>query len=53
MLIVFGGEWLLLSAVINGMPPGQVPVCVFSVIILTIIGGWAAVYVRVQWRKPH
>ena len=53
MLIVFGGEWLLLSAVINGMPQTQVPVCVFSVMILTIIGGWVAVYVRVQWRKPH
>jgi hypothetical protein len=53
MLIVFGVEWLLLSAVINGLPQTQVPVCVFGVIILTIIGGWAAVYVRVQRRKSR
>ena len=52
MLIVFCGEWLLLSAVIKGMPPAQVPAGVFGVIILTIIGGWGAVYVRVQ-RRPR
>lgn len=52
MLIVFGGEWLLLSAAINGAPAAQVPYCVFSVIVLVIIGGWVAVYVSVQ-RRPH
>ena len=53
MLIVFGGEWLLLSAVIKGLPQTQVPVCVFGVILLTIIGGWAAVTIRVQRRKSR
>jgi hypothetical protein len=52
MLILFGGEWLLLSAAINGVPPAQVPYCVFSVIVLTIIGGWVAVYASVQ-RRPR
>ncbi len=51
-LIVFGGEWLLLSAAITRLAPNHVPACVFSMIILTIVGGWVAVCVCVQ-RKSH
>jgi hypothetical protein len=52
MLVLFGGEWLLLSMVMNRVPPTQVPAYVFGVIILAIIGGWVAVFASVQ-RRPH
>jgi len=48
LLAVFAGEWILLWAVIRIVSKEQVPFCVFGVVVLTIIVGWVAVYLRLQ-----
>ncbi len=52
LLAVFAGEWLLLWFVIRVVSRDQVLPTVLTVVILTIIGGWIAVYLRVQRRTP-
>jgi hypothetical protein len=51
LLAVFAGEWLFLWLAIKVVPHEQLPLFVFVVIVVTIIGGWVAVYLRLQ-RRP-
>lgn len=50
LLAVFAGEWLLLWLVSQTIPPERLPLAVLIVVIVTIVGGWVAVYFRVQRR---
>jgi len=51
LLAVFAGEWVFLWLAIKVVPREQLPLYVFGVIVATIIGGWVAVYLRIQ-RRP-
>ncbi len=51
LLAVFAGEWVLLWLAMRLIPVEQLPLYVFSIVILTIIGGWVAVYFRIQKRS--
>jgi uncharacterized membrane protein YqgA involved in biofilm formation len=48
LLAVFAGEWVLLGVAIKMVPREQLPFYVLSVVIATIVGGWIAVYFRIQ-----
>lgn len=50
LVAVFAGEWVLLGLAMQLIPPDQLPLYVFGIIIVTIIGGWVAVYFRIQKR---
>lgn len=50
LLAVFAGEWLLLWAVIRATPQAQLIPAVVVVIVLTILIGCGAVYLRIQRR---
>ena len=50
LLAVFAAEWLLLTASIKKVSNEKLPLAVSVVVIATIVGGWTAVYVRVQRR---
>jgi len=50
LLAVFAAEWLLLWLVIRVVPRERLPLAVLTIVITTIIGGWVAVYFRVQRR---
>lgn len=47
---LFVAEFLLLWTVLRIIPSEWLPTAVLSIVIATIVGGWAAVYVRVQRR---
>jgi hypothetical protein len=51
LLAVFAGEWLFLWLAFKVVPREQLPLYVFGVIVVTILGGWVAVYRRLQ-RRP-
>ena len=50
LVAVFAAEWLLLGIAIKAMPDDELPRAVIIIVVLTIIGGWVAVYLRVQRR---
>lgn len=50
LLAIFAGEWVLLGLAMQLVPPEQLLLYVFGIIISTIIGGWVAVYFRIQKR---
>ncbi len=47
---LFVAEWLLLWLVFQTIPRGHLVAAVIGVIVMTIIGGSCAVYLRVQRR---
>ena len=47
---LFAGEWLLLWFVLQMVPAERLALAVLAVVIAAIIGGWVAVYFRVQRR---
>jgi hypothetical protein len=51
LLAVFAGEWIVLWLAFKVVPREQLPLYVFGAIVATIIGGWVAVYLRIQ-RRP-
>ena len=51
LLAVFAGEWVFLWLAIKVVPREQLSLYVFGVIVATILGGWVAVYLRLQ-RRP-
>ena len=50
LIALFAGEWLLLWLVVRNVPRQYLVPAVFGVILVTIAGGWIAVYLRVQRR---
>ena len=48
LLGLFAGEWLLLWFVLQMVPAERLALAVLAVVIAAIIGGWVAVYFRVQ-----
>jgi hypothetical protein len=51
LLALFAGEWLLLLLVIQAAPQDRLIPAVLTVVILTILAGWVAVYLRIQRRR--
>lgn len=49
---LFAGEWVLLWLVMHNVPRDHLLPAVFGVIVATLLGGWAAVYLRMQRRLP-
>lgn len=50
LLALFAAEWLLLWLVIRSVPADRLPQAVLMVVVLTVVGGWIATYLRVQRR---
>lgn len=51
LLAVFAGEWLLLWTIVRAVPQERLIPAVVTVVVLTIIAGWVAVYFRIQRRS--
>ncbi len=47
---LFAAEWLLLWLIIRTVPRDRLVSAVFGAIAATIIGGWIAVYLRMERR---
>jgi hypothetical protein len=50
-LALFAAEWLGLWLVIQALPGERLPQAVLLVAGVTMVVGWVAVFVRLQWRK--
>jgi hypothetical protein len=50
-LALFVAEWLGLRFVIQALPRERLPQAVLLVSCVTMIVGWVAVFVRLQWRE--
>lgn len=51
LLSVFATEWLLLEAVLSSLPREKWLMAVVVIIVLIIVCGWVAVYMRVRQKK--
>lgn len=47
---LFAAEWLLLWLALRFVPMERLPLVVLVIAVVTIIGGSATLYFRVQWR---
>ena len=52
LLALFTGEWLLLWLAMERVPKERLLPTVGAIVVITIIGGWVTVYLRVQRRRP-
>jgi hypothetical protein len=48
---LFAAEWLVLWFVIERVSEERLPQVVLIVALVTIVAGWAAVYIRLQRRR--
>ncbi|HEY77391.1 MAG TPA: hypothetical protein G4O00_14635 [Thermoflexia bacterium] len=48
---LFAAEWVLLWLVVRTVPQDRLVHAVFGVIAATIVGGWIAVYLRMERRS--
>ncbi len=52
LIVLFAAEWTLLWVVVRAVPRDHLVPAVFGVIVVTIVGGWIAVYLRME-RRPR
>lgn len=52
LIALFIAEWLFLWIVMQCIPENSLLPVTFTVILLIIAGGWVAVYLRIQRRRP-
>ncbi len=50
LIALFAAEWSLLWLVVRILPRERLVPAVFGVIVATIVGGWIAVYLRMERR---
>jgi hypothetical protein len=50
LVAVFAGEWLFLLLVMRSVTQERLIPAVLTVVVLTILTGWVAVYLRIQRR---
>ncbi len=51
LIALFAAEWVLLWLVVRTVPRDHLIPAVFGVIAVTIVGGWIAVYLRMERRS--
>ncbi|MFQ5418859.1 MAG: hypothetical protein ACE5EY_00710 [Anaerolineae bacterium] len=48
---LFSAEWVLLWLAVQYLPKNWVAPGVLGLVVITILGGWVAVFVRLHWRR--